>query len=489
MQELLQNITSSLAYIKPEIFLSTAVITILIVFLLSQNVRQYHLSTALIIITIYGAMVFNQLLISPTGGLFNGMIRIDEEIVFYKLLTVVSTFFILIYMILKERKRYRFEFSIILLSAILGASFMMMSTHFLMLYTSLELLSICSYILVYLSKGKSHQEASLKYIIYGIVSSGLMIYGVSVLYLFIGSLSYQELVDYFISIQEWPSFIHVGILFTLVGLLFKIGAVPFHIWIPDTYQGMSFGVASFLAVIPKISGIIGLFYLLQGPFQLVPYMPLLIIGLSVLTMMISSVAALWQKDVLRLLGYSSILNTGFLLLGLTPAYLLMYQQEVSFSFYLMAYCFLTIAAFFTIGVIYQHLEDNKIKNLAGLGTNLPFMSVILVISMVGLIGLPPTFGFSAKFMVMQSVINLKDTVDSSWLWGALVAGIIATVISLFFYLKLPYMVYLQKNEKDITHVNVGLADKILVALTIVPVVVGFVFWGSIIDIIKLFISN
>lgn len=474
----------------PEIGLTAGILVLLIFALFSRKVfDQVHLQMGLLIVLLNVLLLTFQ--INPhldTGGLFLGMLRNDGSIILYKLLCSAGTALVLIYLAIQKKEVYKHEYTILILSALLSSHFMLMSTNLIALFVALEFLSISLYIMTYLSLGKHVREAAAKFLIYGVVSSGIMIYGISVIFLHTQSLYYDDIVTFTIS-HDHTLFLKVGIVMLLGGLLFKVGAIPFHMWIPDTYQGVSFSFAAFLSTIPKVAGVGALFFLLEGPLQLFDFIMPMMAVLAGATMFLGSVIAVVQKDVLRLLGYSSIAHTGYLLLGIAVAYLLQYEQEASLLFYLASFVILNLAIFFLCSELYRNSASTGLKEMSGVGTKARLLSVLVVIIMVALTGLPPTIGFSAKFMILQATATLAQANHFSYMWWVFGVGILATVISLFFYLRLPYYLYFKKEKVDNYSIKLAKQSVLFLVLISIPSVVGFVFWGNLLDLINVFVSN
>lgn len=387
--------------------------------------------------------------------LFSNMLKLDKLSVYFKLLVCLAAFFtVLISVNYKSgSQNFRFEslkrigeYYTVMFGLVLGAMLLSMSTHLLMIYLSIELISISSYILTNFNFNRRSAEASIKYVLFGGVSSGLMLYGMSLLYGLTGTLDLTQ-PDFQEHIATAPfSILIVAGLFTLGGLLFKISSVPFHIWAPDVYEGAPTPIAALFSVVPKAAGFAVLlrftsfFFSATGdnfPWQI------LIAVIAMVTIVVGNFAALWQKNAKRMMAYSSIAHSGFILIGVLSASEL---GMLSVLFYLSIYAFMNLATFLMIKMISKKSGAEEISHYKGLGLRYPFIGVLMLIAMISLTGLPPTAGFTAKLFIFSSLWNAYQDSNSTILFILFVLGIFNTVVSLFYYLKIPYYMFFKNSE-------------------------------------------
>ncbi|HKE01856.1 MAG TPA: NADH-quinone oxidoreductase subunit N [Planctomycetota bacterium] len=416
----------------------------------------------------------------PTGPVF-GCMAVDRFATLFKLFAVGSLAFVVLFTMLSRRtKRDGYgEFYFILLCAGLGAFFLASTYHLLLLYLGLELLSISSYILAGYAKGsRKSGEASLKYVVFGAVASGVMLYGFTFLYGLTGTLDLQRigpaLREQF-SISPVP--ISIAVALSLAGFAYKISAAPFHFWTPDVYEGAPTPVTTFLAVASKGAGFAALLRFLAagfvpdpdlgGPEAMLAYrdkLGALVAVLAALTMSLGNLAALGQTNLKRLLAYSSIAHAGYVLMGVAT------MDRDGFSsvlFYLVVYYFMNLGAFGAVIYFADTTGDEELEDLRGLGWKAPVVGAAFVTFLVALIGLPPTAGFPGKWFLF------KAAVDKGYLWLAVVAAV-NSAISLFYYFRIAKAMYL-RPESDAKFATVRPAPAF--AGLLVLLAAGTLFFG------------
>ena len=371
------------------------------------------------------------------------------------------------------------EYFIMLLGIALGASLMVSTTHLLTIYLAIELVSLSSYILANFNFDRKSAEASVKYILYGGVASGLMLYGMSLLYGLTGTLQLSS--DAFVTGlgSASPLLSSIAIGFTLCGFLFKISAVPFHIWAPDIYEGAPTPIAAFFSVVPKLAGIGLLLRIVPDLFSAAPDFPgeWLLSIIAMVTMIAGNVAALHQTDAKRMLAYSSIAHSGFLLVGV----LVVNSWGVySVLFYAAVYLCMNLAAFWLIKQLRAHTGSDLIADYRGLGLDNPWLGVGMLLVMIALTGLPPTAGFTAKLFIFSSLWDHYQQVNESYLLYLFIVGLFNTVVSLFYYLKIPYYLFFKKatGPAKMPYITqqrgfLYFLDKIGTSLLIIPLLLLF----------------
>jgi len=371
------------------------------------------------------------------------------------------------------------EYYIMLLGVVLGASLMVSSLHLLTIYLAIELVSLSSYILANFNFDRKSAEASLKYILYGSAASGLMLYGLSLLYGLTGTLLLTEPV-FSQGLSEAPLLLSsLAIGFTLVGFLFKISAVPFHVWAPDIYEGVPTPIAAFFSVVPKIASIGLLLRVAPLLFSAASGFPgEWLLGLiAMVTMIAGNVAALHQNNAQRMLAYSSIAHSGFLLVGILVA-----NQWGSYSvlFYATTYLCMNLAAFWLIKLFEAYTGTKHIPDYRGLGLRFPLLGIATLIVMVALTGLPPTAGFTAKLLIFSSLWDCYQQTQEPQLLYVFVVGLFNTVIALFYYLKIPYYLFFKSSTDSTESAVLTLPEhssqflgKFGTILLIIPLVVLF----------------
>lgn len=399
---------------------------------------------------------FSQYFESGTS-LYNGLLFLDNKSIFFKLLITVSAVAVLLHVWIIGYKVVG-EFYAIFVALVLGLFIVSMTTNLLMLYVSIEMVSICSYILVAINKSKENSEAGIKYLLFGATSSAVMLYGISLLYGMTGTLNFvgQEFAAFLGQNPTWVA--NVAIFMTIGGLLFKLSAAPFHSWTPDVYEATPTPVVAFLSIAPKAAVIlilIRLYNSLSINFSMITAVIILV------SLTIGNLSALWQTNTKRMLGYSTIAHAGFMLVGLLATNLLGLQATI---FYITTYLFITLAAFLLVDLLALKTESYELESLKGLGQENIFLGLAAVIIMVALVGLPPTVGFTGKLLIFTALWEGYQSSGSSILLVVLLFGLINTAISIFYYLKIPFYMIFKDAKIGVKFYHVGLLRKTFLSI-------------------------
>jgi proton-translocating NADH-quinone oxidoreductase chain N len=369
--------------------------------------------------------------------LFGGIYTVDLFAFFFKVMAVVSTGLVILSAIefMRERTPYRGEFYSLLLFATLGIGLIAAATDLILIYLAIELLSITSYILTgYLREDPKSNEAAIKYFLYGAVASAVMLYGMSLLYGATGSTNLSEIAtalgDATASLR---GIIFPAVVLLLAGFGFKIAAVPFHQWAPDAYEGAPTPVTAFLSVGPKAAGfaVLARVFLTALPsFQ--PDWVALLASISAVTMTLGNLVAIWQKNIKRMLAYSSIAQAGYILLGVVAASAL---GMTSLVFYLIIYLFANLGAFIVIITFSNRGGGDAIEDYAGLSQRSPGLALAMLLFLLSLAGIPPLAGFIGKFYLFAAVMK------EGFLWLVVVA-VLNSIVSLYYYLQVVRQMYI-----------------------------------------------
>lgn len=386
------------------------------------------------------------------NSLFGELIYLDSKSIFFKLLITIAAIGVLLHVWIVGYKVMG-EFYAIFVALILGLYIMTMTNNLLMLYVSIEMVSICSYILVVMNKGKANAEAGIKYLLFGATSSAVMLYGISLLYGMTGTLNFvgQEFTAFLGQNPVWTA--NVAIFMTIGGLLFKLSAAPFHSWTPDVYEATPTPVVAFLSIAPKAAVVlvlIRLFSSLSIDFKLITA----VIILASLT--IGNFSALWQSNTKRMLGYSTIAHAGFMLVGLLATNSLGLNAAI---FYVTTYLFITLAAFLLVDLLALKTESYELESLKGLGQENIFLGLAAVTIMVALVGLPPTVGFTAKLLIFTALWEAYQSGGNSIFLIILLFGLLNTAISIFYYLKIPFYMIFKEAKIGVKFYHVGILRK------------------------------
>jgi len=461
-------------FVIPEIFLSLSLMFLLIlgVFNKKGSIIVYNLSLLILIISI--PLILNV----PSDEeilIFNESYKVDYLSNFIKILIVISTLFVLLTssQYLKSIKIFNIEYPILILSSILGMMVMVSSNDLIVFYIGLELQSLALYVLASFNRDNIlSSESGLKYFVLSALSSGLLLYGCSLVYGFSSSTNFLQIsFNYDQSAQG----IIFGMVFILVGLAFKISAVPFHMWAPDVYQGSPTSVTLFFAILPKIAALTVFIRFLYTPFfNLIDQWQTIIIFLSIASMLFGAVAAIGQKNLKRLIAYSSISHMGYALAGLTTGTNQGIQSSVS---YITIYLVMNLAFFSCIFMLKRKDEYyENIEDLSGLSKKHPMLSFSLLVVLFSLAGIPPLAGFFAKFYVFMAVI------EQSMFFLAIV-GLLATVIAAFYYLRIIKVIYFD-NEREMYDTNHSIGLKMSLIITTILILIYFIYPNSLIDFVS-----
>ena len=424
-------------FLIPEIFLSISVFSLLMIGVFIKNSFEiiYRLSIFVILLT---------LLIILSGDnesvkIFKESFVIDKFSLYSKVLILLSTFFVLLiskrYII--DIKNNKFEYPIIILLSLLGMFIMVSSNDLILFYLGLELQSLALYILASIDRDNiKSSEAGIKYFVLSALSSGLLLYGCSLIYGFTGSTSFEEIAN---NSRDFSVGIIFGMVFILVGLAFKVSAVPFHMWTPDVYQGSPTSVTSFFSVVPKIAGIAIFIKFMYLPFREISNeWQYILVFMSIASMILGAVAAMGQTNIKRLMAYSSIGHIGYAIAGIAAG------TENGFKstlVYISIYVVMNIGAFACILLMKRgekYVEE--IEELSGISKNHPLVSLGLLIILFSLAGIPPLAGFFAKFYIFMAVIE-------SEMYTLAIVGLVTTVVSAFYYIRIIKVMYFDGPKK------------------------------------------
>ncbi len=464
----------NLELIVPEIFISIAIMFLLILGVYKKNssILVYNLSTISLIVLL--ALIYNLSSISDTS-LFNESYKIDKLSNFMKFLMISSGIFVMLTSskYLQINKLNKIEYPVLVLSSILGMMVMISSNDLIVFYMGLELQSLSLYVLASFNRENLlSTESGLKYFVLSALSSGLLLYGCSLIYGFSETTNFNIILDNSNEIQYGLIF---GVVFIIVGLAFKISAVPFHMWAPDVYQGSPTSVTILFAILPKIAALTVFIRFLYVPFiNMIDQWQLIIVFLSIASMIFGAVAAIGQTNLKRLVAYSSIGHMGYALAGLATGT----NQGIQSSITYMSIYLVMNLAFFSCIFMLRKNDDyyEKIEDLSGLSKNHPILAFSFLIILFSLAGIPPLAGFFAKFYVFMSVI------DESMYFLAVV-GLLSTVIAAFYYLRIIKIIYFDP-EKQKYETNHPLGLKITLILSTLFIIVYFIYPRGLTEIVS-----
>lgn len=477
------NNFQSVALFIPELILTLAILIIIVYHVMRDNKRS-QLPAFITLAAVAAAMIVaGGLGAGGSKDLFLGMVRIDEFSTFFKVILSLATLFATFMSILSAEiaGRRQTEYYVFLLSITLGMFLLASSIDIVMILLALELVSIPSYLLAaYLKRVERSVEGGVKYVVYGATASGVMIYGFSLLYGLSGSTNITEIGRAIVALNN-PIILYLAVSLIAVGFGFKIAAVPFHMWSPDVYEGAPTPVTAFLSVGPKAAGfaiLIRFFYEVfahrtgastWSAIGGVDWMAIFAI-LSAVTMTVGNLVAIVQKNVKRLLAYSSIAHAGYMLMGFV---LLNLEGLRAVLFYLVVYLFMNTGAFLVVILLSNAVGSEDISEYSGMGVRTPFLSVCMGVFLFALTGIPPFSGFIGKVYLFAGVIN------SGIYWLAVVAAI-NSVFSLYYYARILKVMFLE-SPKSVEPVVVPAVSRAFLGILAFPTLLLGIYWEPIIN--------
>ena len=427
----------------PEIFLlaMTCLVLVVDVYLKDENRNvSYLLAQFGLIITLLLLVMTDS---TERAIAFNGHFVSDAMAGVLKVFIVAVVAIVFVYSrdYLKQRKIFKGEFYVLGLFATLGMMIMVSAHSLLSLYLGLELLSLSLYAMVAFNRDNSQaSEAAMKYFVLGAIASGMLLYGMSMIYGATGAIEITQIAASIAEQKQNSMVLIFGLVFLVVGMAFKLGAVPFHMWIPDVYQGAPTTVTSFIATAPKIAGFAMMMRLLvEGMGGMHGDWQTMLVILSVLSMAIGNIVAIAQTNLKRMLAYSTISHVGFLMLGILAGTSEGYSSAM---FYTLTYALMSLGGFGMIILLTRSgYEAENLNDFKGLNQRSPWFAFMMLILMFSMAGVPPTVGFWAKLAVLQAVISID------MLWLALVA-VFFSIIGVFYYLRVIKIMYFDKAEDE-----------------------------------------
>ncbi len=430
---------TNMAFALPEMFmLGMACAILLVVAFLGKKAAgpAYFLSQLTLAVTM---VLIYQSMHKASGLTFDGTYIKDTFGDILKLAICALNIVVLLYSTsyLKARDLYKGEYYILAIFSTLGMMIMVSAYHFLTLYLGLELMSLCLYSMVAMHRDSVvATEAAMKYFILGAIASGMLLYGMSIIYGVTGSLDLSIIAN---SIQTGgldTTVLSFGLVFLIIGIGFKLGAVPFHMWLPDVYHGAPTAVTLFIATAPKLAAFaMAIRLLVDGLGDAQQYWQGMVIMLSVLSMIIGNIVAIAQTNLKRMLAYSTISHIGFILLGILSGSQAGYASAM---FYALVYSLMSLGGFGMIILMSRNgFEADNIDDFKGLSSRNPWFALMMLLLMFSMAGIPPLVGFYAKLTVIKAVVDIN-------LISVAVVAVLMSVIGAFYYLRIIKVMYFDK---------------------------------------------
>jgi NADH-quinone oxidoreductase subunit N len=490
----LTNFIDSLGMIKPEIAIAITLVVVLIFDLIFKEKK-----TIIPYIGIAGLVVTFLLLVAQFGqtaaafftrpGSTIGLFALDPFSTFIKMIIVVSSVVVILMSIssdeIKSVTARSGEYYTLMFGMILGMMFLSSATDFILIYVSVELMSLSSYVLAgFLKLQKRPSESSLKYMIYGSVSSGIMLFGISLIYGLYGTTNLHAIAAAG-NIQGFE-FITMTIasILVFVGIGYKISAVPFHFWTPDVYEGAPLPITAYLSVASKAAGFAFMVRVIQlgfvssvdshGFWTLISGVDwrTFIILIAILTMSVGNLVALWQDNLKRLLAYSSIAHAGYLIAAFAA---FSNESLLAILVYFVFYLLMNLGAFYTVMVVRNKIGSEDINDYDGLGKTSPLIGVVFGIFLFSLSGVPPFAGFIGKLYIFIALVDAK-------LIALAVIGLLNATLSVYYYMRIMKHMYFNKPNEMTPKIDAPIFDKTMLLILAIPTLLFGIFFQTIVDL-------
>ena len=487
---------NSLQYIKPEIAVSITLVVIVLADLIFGKKKSHLPFISIIGLLVTGYFVIEQFGMNATAFSSSpnskGLLSVDAFGAFFKLIVVLTTIFVVFFSVsskeIKESIDRHGEYYTLIFGMVLGMFLVSSATDLILIYLSIEVLSLSSYVLAgFVKTAKRDSEASLKYMIYGSASSGIMLFGISLIYGLTGTTNLY-MINEILTFSQMTGFTFIfAAILILTGIGFKISAAPFHFWTPDVYEGAPISITAYLSVASKAAGFALLVRFIKITFvtppvgadgfwsilSVVDWQSILIV-LSILTMTLGNFAALWQDNLKRMLAYSSIAHAGYLLLAVA---IFSDQGLSAVLIYFAIYLFMNLGAFFVVMLIANKIGSEDIDEYKGLGSSASILGIALTIFLLALAGLPPTAGFIGKLYIFIALI------DANMIAVAIIA-LLNTVVAYYYYVRVLKNLYLVQHESKFEKIEVSFGNKILLFVLLIPVLVLGVYFTPLVTLAK-----
>ncbi|MEB0261492.1 MULTISPECIES: NADH-quinone oxidoreductase subunit N [unclassified Mucilaginibacter] len=467
MKDLLPEVTTQLnevlrglRFFVPELYLAALFILVLVTDLLfgkrSAKLCRAVATGGMMIVIVQVISQKLSLNANDTARFFSGMLMLHHTGIVFKLIIDVLALMLLFYFAwdkkLASHKKGLSDLYTIVIGSVLGLHLMTMAVNLLSIYLAIEMVSIASYLLAaYRTDNAKSTEAGLKYVLFGATASAVMLYGISLVYAFCGSLDIfsREMQEGLIQVN--PVSVSFALTLILLGIGFKLSLVPAHFYVPDVYEGAATPVTAYLSTLPKIAAFALLINFIT-PFITSSGMyinwaglnfRLVLSAVGIATMVVGNFAAVWQNSVKRMLAYSGIAHTGFALMAVVT---FSGQGLTALTYYLLVYGLANIAALMLANYFENNEGITNISDYKGLGFKYPLASVAFVIILISLTGIPISAGFTGKVVVFSAVYGVYQQTHDIWLMGMLITGAVTTVVGLFYYIKIPLNLFLKRVE-------------------------------------------
>ena len=459
--------------LTPFLIIAVAPVVIMVVVSVLRNYKVVYGFSVMSLLAAFGSIFF---VLPSIPHAIKPLLILDAYSMFFLGIIIISALLVtfLSYDYIKRLEGVREEYYIIIFTSTLGAALLTVANHFVLFFLGIETLSVSLYILIAFQRSKTNSiEAGIKYLILASVSSAFLLFGMALIYTAFGTMHFGEIVAALVKHEPLSPLVLSGFGMMMVGIGFKLALVPFHMWTPDVYQGAPAPVSAYIATVSKgavMAILIRFFFILKGFSN--QYLFVAISGIAILSMFVGNILAIRQKNIKRLLGYSSIANMGYLIIILLTGSNKGVQASI---FYLISYFFTTIGAFGVISLLSSsEYEAEKIEDFKGLFWKRPGIAIVFTLSLLSLAGIPLTAGFIAKFYVILEGMK-------AGLMVLIISMIINSVIGLYYYLRIITTLFSTASETKLTELS--FFGNITLAIIAVSILLLGIYPGWLIDII------
>ncbi len=454
---LLNDVFTGITYFMPEAYLVLLFLVVMITDLVfGKKAVAYCRAVACagLVIVLFKDLLQFGLVLNGWHLIFNHMLLLNRSSICFKSIIDLLALMLLLYFTwdkkLKAHSKGLADLYSIAIASVFGLHLMVMAVNLLSIYLAIEMVSIASYLMVaYRTENALSTEAGLKYVLFGAASSAIMLYGISLLYGFSGSLDLQApvMIAPLLKVNSFSA--SFAVVLVLIGIGFKLSFVPVHFWLPDVYQGAPTPVTAWLSSLPKIAAfalVLNILPFVMPIGKAIGFdLTIVFAVISIVTMIAGNFAAVMQSNVKRMLAYSSIGHTGFALM----AVIVHNPQSLSaLTYYLLVYALANIGALALASYFSNVADTEDIEGYKGLGLKYPIASVCFTLILISLTGLPISAGFTGKLFVFSAVYNIYQQDSSIWLALLMITGALTTVVSLFYYIKIPLNLFLKRSENQ-----------------------------------------
>lgn len=484
----INDLLRSIGLFAPEISMTITFVVAILADLIFKKTKGIAGYVSLIGFAVTGGIMISQHFAASHA--FSMLVTVDPFAEFFKYIILISSIIVTLMSFFSDEiyknNRSTGEFYSLITGMAVGMFLISGATNLIMIYLALETMSLSSYVLAgYTKESRRAGEASLKYVIFGSLSSGLMIYGMSIMFGLTGSLNLFHINEFLMTYSGSSLPVLVSGLLIIAGMAYKISAVPFHFWTPDVYEGSPVTITAYLSVASKAAGFAVLMRFLKVAFNdhsaaadaqvwnlfaMVDWKFVMSI-LAVITMTFGNLTALWQTNVKRMLAYSSIAHAGYILMGVT---VMTDMGNSSVLLYFFMYMLMNFGAFYVVQLIADKINSEELDDYVGIGYRAPELGTAMTIFMISLTGLPPTAGFIGKLFLFSSVL------ESGWIWLAVI-GVLNSVISLFYYSKVFRNMWVRGVDNENEQFKFSVPSRILLYALALPTLYYGIAYGPILE--------